>query len=654
MRRLLIISAAAVAVTVALLCIFSYIKGVPFSFLKKEEEEVDTFDYTAGDIERQLAEAPGPFYEMPKGAVHEISTEQTCVLVSALDPHYALDTAGGGVSAGTPFILSARTDSESQRFMLQGGNNGVYELISQKCELSLAVSGEPAAACLGRNENNESGQWEMRGNEDGTFTFVNLVTMQALDVSGGIAEEGNPVDLADENGTDAQKFYLIPAEAVDHPDDGNYTIAGVLSESLAFGAGADPDADPVVRLSSLDGSALQRWNFIYSGYGWYRVENEETGTGCSLDISEGILTQSVFGGSDYELFRIERNENGTVVLLNKALGALEVSEGTAWAGNVITAAEPDGSFEQMWLLQQDLAAAERVFSIEDTTNGDAKIYGDYVVSARDDVIRYFSISDFTSHELGAAGSWIACDYATGVILTADWNRCIHLIRTDGEMNVLENRQILSYSDGLSIDPALWAVDSGWYFTLTHITGTVNRNDPGKENGDYQIDLYFTPDFQTIQHVSTVESRKANLEDVDLCIENGVMYCVYEEETLDEQASSIILRRSSDNGATWSERMELLSANADHEPARFLKKDWGFRLYYSCDMDQLGQSYNGAKAYYADYDMELAPINLNRPIILSHAKGILFYDIVAWEDGIRYLYAYNKLTENDIVMDRNAV
>ena len=80
MRRLLIISAAAVAVTVALLCIFSYIKGVPFSFLKKEEEEVDTFDYTAGDIERQLAEAPGPFYEMPKGAVHEISTEQTCVL----------------------------------------------------------------------------------------------------------------------------------------------------------------------------------------------------------------------------------------------------------------------------------------------------------------------------------------------------------------------------------------------------------------------------------------------------------------------------------------------------------------------------------------------------------------------------------------------
>ena len=71
----------------------------------------------------------------------------------------------------------------------------------------------------------------MRGNEDGTFTFVNLVTMQALDVSGGIAEEGNPVDLADENGTDAQKFYLIPAEAVDHPDDGNYTIAGVLSES---------------------------------------------------------------------------------------------------------------------------------------------------------------------------------------------------------------------------------------------------------------------------------------------------------------------------------------------------------------------------------------------------------------------------------------
>ena len=651
MRRIMIITAAAVTVIVALLCIFSYIKGVPFSFLKKEEEEADPFDYTAGDIERQKEKGPGPFYEMPRGAVHEISTEQTCVLVSALDPHLALDTVGGGVSVGTTFVLSARTDSESQRFMLQGGNNGVYELISQKCELSLAVSGEPSAACLGRNENNESGQWQMKENVDGTYSFVNLVTLQALDVSGGIAEDGNPVDLADENGTDAQKFYLIPVEGIDHPDDGNYTIAGVLSESLAFGAGVDPDADPVVRMSSLDGSARQRWNFIYSGDGWYRVENEETGR--SLDISDGILTQTFFSGSDYELFRIERNENGTVVLLNKALGALEVQGGAAWAGNVITAAEPDGSFEQMWLLQQDLAAAERVFSIEDTTNGDAKLYGDFVLSARDDVVRYFNISEFTSHELGVAGSWIACDYATGVILTADWNRGIHLVRTDGEMNIIENRLLMSYSDGLTIDPAIWAADNGWYFTLTHITGTVNRNDPTEENGTYQIDLYFTPDFQTVQYVSTVESRKANLEDVDLCLENGVMYCVYEEETLDEQASSIMLRRSFDNGATWADPMELMTADADHEPARFLKKDWGFRLYYSCDMDQLGQSYNGAKAYYSDYDGELTPINLNRPIILSHAKGILFYDIVAWEDEIRYLYSYNKLTENDIVMDRNA-
>ena len=650
MRKILIlISAAAVTVIVALLCVFSYIKGIPFSFLKKEEEEVDTFDYTAGDLTRQTAE--GPFFEMPRGAVHEISTEQTVVLVSALDPELALDTAGEGITAGTTFVLSERTDSESQRFMLQGGNNSIYELISQKCELCLTVSGEPAAACLGRDEGSESGEWQMQENEDGSFTFINLITMQALDVSGGIAEAGNSVNLAGVNGTDAQKFYIIPAEGIEHPDDGNYTIAGVLSESLAFGAGADPDADPVVRMSSLDGSALQRWNFIYSGDGWYRIENEETKR--SLDISDGVLTQSIFAGSDFELYRIERNENGTVVLLNKALGALEIQNGSAWAGNTITAAEPDGSFEQMWLLQQDLEAAERVFSVEDTTNGDAKIYGDYVVSARDDVIRYFSISDFTSHELGASGSWIACDYATGVILTADWKRSINLIRTDGEMNVLENRQLMTYNDGLTIDPALWAADNGWYFTLTHIKGTVNRNDPAKENGDYQIDLYFTPDFQTVQYLSTVESRKSNLEDVDLCIEDGVIYCVYEEETLDEQASSIILRRSFDNGATWTDRTELLTADADHEPARFLRKDWGFRLYYSCDMDQLGQSYNGAKAYYADYDMELTPINLNRPIILSHTKGILFYDIVAWDDGIRYLYAYNKLTENDIVMDRNS-
>ncbi len=649
MKKFLIGAASAAAVLAALLFIFSYIKGVPFPFLKKEEEVVDDFDYTAGDLTRQTAE--GPFFEMPRGAVHEIPTEQTCVLVSALDPELALDTAGEGITVGTPFVLMDRTDSESQRFMLLGGNNSVYEMISQKCELCVTVSGEPAAACLGRDEGSEFGEWQMQPNEDGTFTFINLVTMQALDVSGGIAEAGNPVNLADVNGTDAQKFYIIPAEEIAHPDDGNYTITGVLSESLAFGAGEDPDADPAVRMSSLDGSARQRWNFIYSGDGWYRIENEETKR--SLDISGGTLTQSYFAGSDYELYRIERNENGTVVLVNKALGALEASGGYAWAGNTISAAEPDGSFEQMWLLMQDLEAAERVFSIDDTTNGDAKLYGDYVVSARDDVIRYFSISDFTSHELGVTGSWIACDYATGVILTADWNRSINLIRTDGEMNILENRQLMTYNDGLTIDPALWAVDNGWYFTLTHITGTVNRNDPALENGNYQIDLYFTPDFQTIQHVSAVESRNANLEDVDLSIEDGVICCVYEEETLDEQPSSIILRRSFDNGATWTDRVELLTADADHEPARFLRKDWGFRLYYSCDMDQLGQSYNGAKAYYADYDADLTPINLNRPIILSHAKGILFYDIVAWDDGIRYLYAYNKLTENDIVMDRNA-
>ena len=76
------------------------------------------------------------------------------------------------------------------------------------------------------------------------------------------------------------------------------------------------------------------------------------------------------------------------------------------------------------------------------------------------------------------------------------------------------------------------------------------------------------------------------------------------EQYDKGPSAICAMTSQDGGRTWEGPWELLPAVADHEMASCEPTEGGWRLYVSSDYACVGESYQGASVYYADYTRDL--------------------------------------------------
>lgn len=156
-------------------------------------------------------------------------------------------------------------------------------------------------------------------------------------------------------------------------------------------------------------------------------------------------------------------------------------------------------------------------------------------------------------------------------------------------------------------------------------------------------------------ISTPISCLNNLENVDFFYLENKFYLCYEKEQLDKGLSSICVIASTDQeGTKWYPPRELLPADSDHEPADIIKSpENGFKIYYSCDKDNIGSSYMGAKIYYASFDKNFNLLEKDIHIATSTEKGILLYDICKIKDAERFLYAKNYLSDCDMVVEENS-
>lgn len=245
--------------------------------------------------------------------------------------------------------------------------------------------------------------------------------------------------------------------------------------------------------------------------------------------------------------------------------------------------------------------------------------------------------------------WFYCLEAENLILYSNTSNQLCLLKLDNQYNIQWKRTIFTFANRV-IDPSIVKTSQGYMITATEIKGKVNNSDPSEENGLYTIHSWTSQDLVFWMENKTIISEKQNLEDVDLYEKDGIVYLVYENEILDKGKSSICVKTSSDFGKTWSQQVELLPADADHEPAVFTSNGDQFILFYSCDRDNPGTSYSGAKAYYAIYDKNLRCIIKDQEI-KTGANGVLFYD-VKWIDSTHYiLYAEDYLYKGSLVLGK---
>ncbi len=298
-----------------------------------------------------------------------------------------------------------------------------------------------------------------------------------------------------------------------------------------------------------------------------------------------------------------------------------------------------------------ISKARILFQIDRLHNGDAKFFGDYVVTNVDGVLTLYNKKGELVRQLDQVSvNWRDCDFKNKLIVYANRKKQLGVIKLDKDLNIISN-DILLQSENLNIDSTICSLPDGtYYITSTEIQGNVNNGDASQENGIYTVKLYKTRDFKHLDYVTNIVQEKANIEDGDLNCFDGKFYFTYEKELLDKGKSSINVSVAENmDAATWSRPVELLEADSDHEPAVFWKDEKGYKLYYSSDKEDPGMSYSAGKIYEAYYDDKLR-LKEEKEDFTETESGILLYDVAVGEEGLYVLYAKDYLGECDLVAE----
>ena len=251
-------------------------------------------------------------------------------------------------------------------------------------------------------------------------------------------------------------------------------------------------------------------------------------------------------------------------------------------------------------------------------------------------------------------SWMYAYPEEGLVVYSNHDNETHLLRLDQNMDMISDEVIIT-SELLAIDPTICKVGDTYLVTHTTIEGTINNPDPNGDNGIYSLELYASKDLKTFDHRTTITSQKQDIEDIDMMLDNkqlddGVrLYCFYEKENYDKGPSAICMRYSVDEGMTWSEEHILIENVADNEMACILPEYEGWRLYYSSDYADIGASYNGASAYFADFDADFKRLADYQKVDMRDNHGVRLYEVKELNNKLYFMYSHNYSTDKDFVL-----
>lgn len=327
---------------------------------------------------------------------------------------------------------------------------------------------------------------------------------------------------------------------------------------------------------------------------------------------------------------------------------------------------------QMWvpvlgLLVSVLALAagktgidENGFTLPEYHNADAKFLGEHILTSVGEEIRILDLEGNVRKQYeGLSASWI---YVQEMPETGDQDETwtgyaaaysnhaneTHILRLTEEEEILDDRVVLK-TDQLAIDPILIRKEDGWLLTHTLIEGTINNPDPNGKNGTYTVKLYRSADLENWEYVTDIIRREKNLEDGDLRYADGILYYFFEMEEYDKGPSSICVMSSGDDGKSWGEPVELLPPVADNEMASCEQTESGWRLYVSSDYACVGESYQGASVYYADYLPDFTPVDTYRLSAVPDNQAVRLYEVKEIGGELYFLFARNFLTDCDLLL-----
>lgn len=292
---------------------------------------------------------------------------------------------------------------------------------------------------------------------------------------------------------------------------------------------------------------------------------------------------------------------------------------------------------------------ENGFTLSRFHNADAKFLGDKIITSVEEGICILNLDGEIVRKLdGLSASWIYAQDRERVVAYSNHANETHILRLSENYEKLEDNTAL-ITDTLAIDPIIVKAGEDWLLTHTTIDGTINNPEPGGDNGLYTVKLYRSQNLEDWEFVTDIISLRKNLEDGDIRYADGVLYYFFEREEYDKGPSAICVTTSKDGGETWSEVKELLPAGADNEMAGCERTETGWRLYVSSDYACVGESYQGASVYYADYTPDFEPVRTYRRSAMPDNQAVRLYEVKEIGGQLYFLFARNFLTDCDLLL-----
>ena len=292
--------------------------------------------------------------------VSSLVSGETYQLIPKNNSKTAVCSFAGRMVNNTKVYITDRSSSEAMKFKAVKNSDGSWKFINAKCELALAVQQNSREVGKGLvlydQTTREAQNWKLSKKSDNSFAIMNAVTGYSVAMSDASAAKGTTLSMAESASSGLQRFYIVKTSPVNAPFDGIRAIRSSKNNKFALNVASSSKADGAnINLYTYSNTGAKRFNIMYSGSGYYRIVNVNSGLCLSVKgntKTDGAnIIQSKWASESGQRWLITQNSDGTVTFTN-ALGTVLHLVGNKTAdGTNVAARKAATTTAQKWYLK---------------------------------------------------------------------------------------------------------------------------------------------------------------------------------------------------------------------------------------------------------------------------------------------------------------
>ena len=292
--------------------------------------------------------------------VSSIVNGKTYLMIPKNNSKTAVCSFGGKMVNNTKVYITDRSSSEAMKFKAVKNADGTWKFINAKCELALAVQQNSSEAGKGlvlyQQTTRTAQNWKLSRKSDNSFAIINAVSGLSVAMSDASAVKGTTLSMAETASSGLQRFYIVETDPVSSPYSREYAVKAAKDKKFALNIASSSKTDGAnVNLYTYSNTAAKRFRFLYSGGGYYRIMNVNSGLVLTVKgntkTNGANIIQSAWAGESGQRWKVTKNSDGTVTLTN-ALGTVVHLNGNQTAnGTNVVAKTKASTTAQKWYLQ---------------------------------------------------------------------------------------------------------------------------------------------------------------------------------------------------------------------------------------------------------------------------------------------------------------